>query len=65
MILTIDISTRGERRVLSERIDNIVIDSIRVMVGLLGVVVILIKELDSFCERVKGHSPWSRLNIAS
>jgi hypothetical protein len=43
MSLTIDIGTRGERGVLSKRIDNIVIGSIRVVVGLFGVVVILIK----------------------
>lgn len=43
MALTINISARGERGVLSERIDNIVISSIRVVVGLFGVVVILIQ----------------------
>jgi hypothetical protein len=39
--LTIDICSRGERGVLRERIDNIMVGPIRVTVGLLWIIVIL------------------------
>lgn len=39
--LTVHISSRRERGVLGKGIDNIVIGSVRIVVGLLGVVVVL------------------------
>lgn len=39
--LTVDICPRGQRRVLRQRVGNIVVGPIWVMIGLLGIVVIL------------------------
>lgn len=62
--LTVDIGARRERGVLGERIDNIMIGAVGIVVGLLGVVVILGRSAERHMIWILKGQPLSGLNRA-
>ena len=63
MKLTVDIGTRGRRGILGERIGNIVISTIGIVVRLFRVIMILEKS-DSSKYGCTGDLPWTVLSTA-
>lgn len=63
--LTVYISPRGKRGVLSERIGNVVIGMVGVVVSLFGVVVVLSRGLVGYDEEYERHRLWIGRNTAS